>query len=70
LRPSKSQEAFSNRELRRRVKGALKARLAVLFPGPVSLPTTPLDRSRAYLRASAGERDPWELSADPNLTLR
>ena len=61
-----------NNELRRRVKQRFEGPgLAVLFPSPaLTTDNAAMIAAAAYLRAAAGERDPWDLSADPNLTLR
>jgi N6-L-threonylcarbamoyladenine synthase len=60
-----------NGELRRRAEEHFYAQnLAVYFPRPgLTTDNAAMIAAAAYLRAASGQRDPWDLAADPNLPL-
>ena len=61
-----------NNELRRRASEYFSAKgLPVYFPSPsLTTDNAAMIAAAAYLRAKVGERDPWDISADPNLRVK
>ncbi len=60
-----------NGELRRRAKEFFaRSGLPVYFPRPaLTTDNAAMIAAAAYMRAEAGESDPWDLPADPNLAV-